>query len=84
MTFPMKPCAHCGNAAFHYMPDMRLPVEFASSLLGMNVTKEIRGRYWTFTLVVCDHCGCTQTFTTNGPQLAQWVPGAAPISVPPR
>lgn len=69
---------------FHYMPQMRIPVEFASTLLGMNVTRQVGGRFWTFTLVVCDQCGFTQTFTTNGPELAQCVPGSGAASAPPR
>jgi hypothetical protein len=50
----------------------------------MNVVKQVGGQYWTFTLVICDQCGCTQTFTTNGPQLAQWVPGSGTVSATPR
>jgi hypothetical protein len=80
MSYAQKSCAQCGNGTFHYMPNMQIRVEFASTMLGMNVSKSIAGQFWTFTLVICDQCGSTQTFTTNGPQLAQWVPGAGTVT----
>jgi len=62
------------------MPNMQIEVTFMSTLLGMQVAERIGGQFWTFTLVACDQCGLTQVFTTNGPQLAQWVPGTGTIA----
>jgi hypothetical protein len=80
MSSNVKPCAYCGNGTFHYLPGMRHHVMTEGTLLGMNITKEVSGRYWTFTLVVCTQCGCTQTFTKNAAEMAQWVAGSAIVS----
>lgn len=65
---------------FHYMPQMQLHVTHAAHLLGMNVAVSGGGQFWSFTLVICDQCGLTHTFTANGAQLAQWVPGTGVIT----
>jgi hypothetical protein len=67
-----------------FLPNMQVELSVATTVFGVAASKHISGRYWTFTLVVCMQCGCTQTFTTNGPQLAQWVPGANSTTVPVR
>jgi len=33
--------------------------------------------YWHFTLVICTSCARTETFTNNGPDLQNGVPGAS-------
>ncbi|MBI2390101.1 MAG: hypothetical protein HYV09_10985 [Deltaproteobacteria bacterium] len=53
-------------------------------MLGVAATKTVKGRYWAVTLAVCTQCGCTQSFTANAAQLAQWVPGSSQAAVPPR
>jgi|HubBroStandDraft_6_1064221.scaffolds.fasta_scaffold2263061_2 hypothetical protein len=82
MSFSIRPCAQCGNTTFHYMPNMQIQLTFMATLLGMQVAEHMGGRFWSFTLVICDQCGLSQTFTNNGPQLAQWVPGSNTISAP--
>jgi len=32
--------------------------------------------HWTFALVVCAQCGRSDTFTLNGPEIGQRIPGA--------
>lgn len=84
MSLPPKPCAHCGNPSFHILPNMQQDVATATTVLGFAASKQIKGRYWTFTLVVCTNCGCTQTFTSNAPELAKWVDGSYVTTVQPR
>jgi hypothetical protein len=82
MSFPVKPCAHCGNLTFHFIPNMQLDVAFARVVFGVAASQEASGRHWTFTLVVCSHCGSSQTFTTNPADLLKWVPGASTATMP--
>jgi hypothetical protein len=63
---------------------MQLTVEYASTVFGMAASKTVKGRFWTYTLVICTQCGCTQMFTQNATDLANWVPGANVQTVPPR
>ncbi len=84
MAQPPKPCAHCGNATFHILPNMMVDLAVATTVLGATAAKHVKGRFWVFTLVVCNQCGCTQTFTANAPDLAAWVPGSNVTTVPPR
>lgn len=84
MTQHVRPCAHCGFTTFHFVPNMQLDVTHATTLLGMAASQTIKGRRWTFTLVICAQCGSTQTFTANGTDLVHWVPGAGTAATPPR
>jgi hypothetical protein len=84
MSAPPRPCSHCGSATFHFLPQVRLPFEVATTLLGVTASKRIKGTFWEFTLVVCAQCGLSQMFTNNAPQVAQHVPGANTSTVPVR
>jgi hypothetical protein len=80
MSTPVKACDYCNNLTFHYLPDMRLPLEYGTTVLGMSATKHTKGEFVAFALVVCTNCGQSRMFTTNAQALAQLVPGASVIS----
>lgn len=81
MSFAPRPCAHCGSAQFHVIPGVQLEIWQSSSVLGMSASSKITGgRRWSMTLVVCAHCGRTETFTTNGPELATFYAGSQQIT----
>jgi hypothetical protein len=63
---------------------MRHDIEVATTVLGMNATRQVSGTRWEFTLLVCTQCGLSRTFTTNASQIAQYVPGASIATVPGR
>ena len=74
MSFDPKPCAHCGAHTFHVLPSIQVELWQPTVVLGMSASQKLgRG---TFTLVVCTHCGRTETFTANAAELARLVPGA--------
>ena len=72
----LRTCAHCGTDQFQFFPNLSLDVGLASTMLGMKATKNITPR-WNFTLVVCNKCGHSQTFTTKecSVDLSKAVPG---------
>jgi hypothetical protein len=76
MASPPHPCAHCGGVQLQILPNMMVDLEVASSVFGRVAKQKISGVFWTFSLVVCTACGCTQMFTSNAAQLAEHVPGA--------
>lgn len=76
MPTPPKPCAHCGTATFTYLPNLMVDIAHATTLFGKVAAKQIKGVYWTFSMVVCTQCGCTQTFTLGAAELAKHIPGA--------
>lgn len=84
MALPVRPCAHCGHTVFHVMPNMQIDVAFATTVFGVTASQHVRGRHWTFNLVVCQACGCSQMFTGNANDLLGWVPGAGTTQTQPR
>ena len=71
MSFVPRPCAHCRGTQFHVIPGVQFEMWQTSSLLGIAASSKIGGgRRWSVTLVVCAQCGRTETFTTNGAELA--------------
>lgn len=81
MSFAPRPCAHCGSARFHVVPDVQLEIWQTTSVLGMAASSKMGlGRRWTMTLVICSQCGRTETFTANGGELASWYPGSQEIT----
>lgn len=74
MSFDPKPCAHCGAHTFHVMPGVQLEIWRATTAFGMAASKKVTNS--TFTLVVCTHCGRTETFAADAAGLAQLIPGA--------
>lgn len=83
MAQPPRPCAHCGNTSITIVPNICVDLEVATTFLGAFATKEVKGRHWVFSLAICAQCGCTQIFTANTAQLAQWVPSQT-MTVPVR
>ncbi|MBX3271050.1 MAG: hypothetical protein KF729_12365 [Sandaracinaceae bacterium] len=77
MSFEPRPCAHCGSAHFHVVPGVQLEVWQAMGAASAKITG---GRRWSMTLVVCAHCGRTETFTTNGPELASMFRGSQQVT----
>ena len=81
MSYPPKPCAHCGNATLTIIPNVLIDIAKGTTVLGMKAVSDLKSVYWTATLVVCNQCGCTQTFTTNVAELAATF-GASTTTVP--
>ncbi|MFO0693935.1 MAG: hypothetical protein U0230_10300 [Polyangiales bacterium] len=81
MSFQPRPCLHCGGPEFHVVPGVQLEVWRATSVLGMDASQKMTGgRRWSFTLVICTQCGRTETFTTNGAEVASFYPEAQRIT----
>ena len=51
--------------------DVRIFVMIAkgASVLGMRAVQDLK-IYWNVTLVICNQCGCTQTFSQNTAEVA--------------
>lgn len=75
MSFTPKPCPHCGGVSFQIVPNLQLELYQPAIALGMAASRST-GVRWTFSLVVCTRCGRSDTFTMNGPELGQRIPGA--------
>ncbi len=74
MSFAPRLCAHCQSAQFHVIPNVQAELWHSTSVLGMAASSKLTGgRRWTMTLVICAQCGRTETFTTNGAEMASWL-----------
>lgn len=71
MTQPARPCFHCGNVHLVYVPDVLVDIAKGTTVLGMKAVSDLKNVYWQVTLVVCNQCGFTQSFTKNTAALAQ-------------
>jgi hypothetical protein len=84
MSQPPKPCGHCSNATFHVVPNVRVDISVATTVLGMQARRDLKGVDWIVTIVACTNCGLTQTFTTNAAQLGPHFPGSTTMQGQPR
>jgi len=80
MSNAPKPCTFCGHATYHYFPNMALPIETATTVLGMAAVKHQSGRFLAFAMIACQSCGLTQMFLTNPDAVRAAVPGAQLIT----
>ncbi|MBK7584679.1 MAG: hypothetical protein IPI67_31395 [Myxococcales bacterium] len=81
MTFTPKPCAHCGGQSFHLVPNLQLEFWQPTTTFGVRASqKATGGARWTMTLLICTHCGKTETFTVNAAELCRHVQGSTSIS----
>ena len=84
MSQPPKPCAHCGYATLHIIPNVQVDIAVAMTVLGMQAKRDLKNIDWSVTLVVCGQCGFTQCFTSNVAQLTPQFPGSHTQTVPHR
>ena len=82
MHQPPKPCAHCGTATLHVIPNVQVDIKVAVAVFGLQAKKDINNVDWAVTLVVCSQCGFTQCFTSNVAQLAPHFVGSQTTTVP--
>ncbi len=80
MSNAPKPCSYCGHTTYHYFPNMALPVETATTVLGMAAMKHQAGSFFSFSMIACQNCGLTQMFLTNPDAVMRAVPGAQLIA----
>lgn len=84
MSMPPKPCAHCGCATLHIIPNVQVDISVATTVLGMRAKMDLQSIDWSVSLVICSQCGFTQCFTSNTAELAPKFPGSTTTTVPPR
>ncbi|MBK6580214.1 MAG: hypothetical protein IPG17_29415 [Sandaracinaceae bacterium] len=69
MSTAPRPCPHCGNQNLVFVPNMLIDIAKGASVLGMRAVQDLK-IYWNVTLVICNQCGCTQTFSQNTAEVA--------------
>jgi hypothetical protein len=83
MPQPPRPCLHCGNQNLVFIPNVLVDIAKGATVLGMRAVSDLKNVYWNVTLVVCNQCGSTQSFTQNTQELVQAF-GGNTQTVPPR
>ena len=69
MSTAPRPCPHCNNPNLVFVPNMLIDIAKGASVLGMRAVQDLK-IYWNVTLVICNQCGCTQTFSQNTAEVA--------------
>lgn len=69
MPQPPRPCLHCGNVNLVFVPNVLVDIAKGTTVLGMKAVSDLKNVYWNVTLVICNQCGFTQSFTQNANEL---------------
>lgn len=81
MSFVPRSCAHCGAGSFQVVPGVQLEIWEATKVFGIQASQvKSGGSRWTFTLVICEQCGRTETFTANTAEVAALYEGSQRIT----
>lgn len=53
-----------------FVPNVLVDIAKGATVLGMRAVSDLKNVYWNVTLVICNQCGYTQSFTQNAAELA--------------
>jgi hypothetical protein len=76
MSNAPKPCTYCDHTTYYYFPKMALPIDSATTVLGMAALKHQTGAFFEFSMISCQNCGLAQMFLTSPDAVRQQVPGS--------